>query len=146
MVETKEVTRVDYRPAIAERCEMVLLESQTETSYVVLDLTGASLLAQIRADVKQQDVIVEASTDNGKITIEPVTTVINGAEVTETGVVITLDETDTLNIYQDTIGEYAETDLQLTLPGEIPINGVVCLQYFACLFPTRPDFEFKECC
>lgn len=141
----KVIDRIDYSPNIILECQYVLLEELTETSYTVLDLTGATFLLMVRPSLKSSTVIVEASTANGKIVAGSVTTEINGSEVTENGIIITFTAVDTLAIYDQTIGDFAVSDLQLTLPSEPPIDGVVCSEYYACVFSTR-DYELKECC
>ena len=141
----KVIDRIDYSPNIILTCEYVLLEELTDTSYTVLDLTGATFLLMVRPSLKSQTVIVEASTANGKVVQAPVTTEINGTEVTENGIIITFTAADTLAIYNQTIGNFAVSDLQLTLAPDPPIDGVVCSEYYPCIFSTR-DYSLRECC
>ena len=113
-----------------------------------LDITGGEFIMQVRSQTDSSTVLAEASTTNGKITIVPLSYVVNGITLNEDGIQISFTAADTLAIYQGTTLEYAIGDLRMTLPSSTePFNGVLCIQFVPEIYSTRPnDFPINGAC
>ena len=124
----------NYRPNVAETLEFLLLE--TTNPPVILDITGATFLMQVRSRTKENTVLVEASTANGKITIGSVDAEYEGIPLTGDGILVDLTAADTLTIYQGTTADFASTDIEMTLPSEEP-KIVIDLSLIPFISDTR---------
>lgn len=123
-----------YTPDQEARFQFLPLE--TTDPPTVLDITGATFLMMIRSQTPNNNVILEASTANGKITVVPLTLDYNGTPVSGDGIQVDLTAADTLLVYQETSAAFSTSDIEMSLPSEIP-RIIIDLTLTPCIFDTR---------
>lgn len=126
-------TVVNYNPNLPWSSEFLFLEEDG----TVVDISGASFRMHVRAKLEADEILAEASTDNGKIQLETVTSTYQEAKVSGLGIKITLASEDTWAIYQSKAK--AVSDVEVTFPDGTVEPEVISLIFNPNLSNTR-DF------